>query len=77
MQIKMKFMVFLLVLMATRVAYGQNSAYIYQDSLYKQLNGYSAKKLAIDSLTKVYSDEIKAEQNKLMQKFNQLPGLIK
>ena len=63
---------FFLLLAGAVATYGQSSAYVYQDSLYRQLKGYKVKLAVVDSLTKMYSDEIKAEREKLMQKFNQL-----
>lgn len=72
MQIKKKSIMLLLLVMTMTWSYGQNSAYVYQDSLYRQLKGYKVKIAAADSLTKMYSDEIKAEREKLTQKFNQL-----
>ena len=50
----------------------QGNAFIRQDTLLSVLPGYQAKLKSLDSLKTVFSDELKAEQQKLEQKISAL-----
>lgn len=48
------------------------TAYVYRDSVYAQLVHYSSKSQALDSLQKVYIEEVQTERTKLQEKYKAL-----
>lgn len=50
-------------------AQAQQHAYVYKDSVFVQLKGYTAKNSAINSLKQAYTQEVQTERTKLQDKY--------
>lgn len=64
-----KLFISVLLLLASVKAQAQNQAYVYKDSVLTKAIGYVAQKASLDSIQKVYTQEVTAARSKAQENY--------